>query len=157
MGTKRWNIEKLRWAVRNSTSMRQVLKKLGLVQASGNYVQVKKHIEKNKLDIRHFRGRAWNKGLRGIGKPILSLEQILVLGSHYQSYKLKKRLFENSLRKPRCEECGWAKMSKDGRIPLELDHINGNRLDNRIENLRILCPNCHSMKPTHRGKNKNKG
>ncbi|MDE1988391.1 MAG: HNH endonuclease, partial [Patescibacteria group bacterium] len=41
-------------------------------------------------------------------------------------------------------------------LPLELDHINGDRHDNRLENLRILCPNCHSLKPTHRGRNMNK-
>ena len=49
--------------------------------------------------------------------------------------------------------CGWAKISIDGRIPLELDQINGNRHDNRLENLRILCPNCHSLQITHRGMN----
>lgn len=47
-------------------------------------------------------------------------------------------------------------MSEDGRIPLELDHINGDRHDNRLENLRVLCPNCHSLKPTHRGLNRSK-
>lgn len=54
---------------------------------------------------------------------------------------------------PRCELCDWAEMAEDGRIPVELDHINGDRYDNRIKNLRILCPNCHSLQSTHRGKN----
>ncbi len=58
-----------------------------------------------------------------------------------------------NLKKPECEECGWAKRSEDGRIPLELDHINGDSHDNRLENLRILCPNCRSLEPTHRGMN----
>lgn len=79
-----------------------------------------------------------------------------MIDSDYQSFKLKSRLFSEKLKIPCCEECGWAKKSEDGRIPLELDHINGNRRDNRLENLRILCPNCHSLKPTHRGLNKKK-
>lgn len=54
----------------------------------------------------------------------------------------------------KCQLCDWAKYSIDGRLPLEPDHINGDRYDNRIINLRILCPNCHSLQPTHRGKNK---
>lgn len=61
---------------------------------------------------------------------------------------------EDGLKPACCEECGWAKISNDGRLPLELDRINGDRNDNRIENLRILCPNCHSLQPTHRGRNK---
>lgn len=156
MKTKRWNEEKLRKAVIESTSIRQVIKKLGLVEAGGNYEQVKNWIKKLNLSTVHLKGRAWNKGLHGIGKPLISLERILVKDNTYQSYKLKKRLFEDGRLKPRCELCGWAKRSIDGRIPLELDHINGDRHDNRIENLRVLCPNCHSLQPTHRGRNKNK-
>ena len=91
--------------------------------------------------------------MRGIGKPLLSLDEILVKNSTYQSYKLKKRLFKEGLRPKYCEECKWAKITKDGYLPLELDHINGDRHDNRLKNLRILCPNCHSLKPTQRGRN----
>lgn len=94
--------------------------------------------------------------MKGIGVYRRSLEEILTRNSRYQSYKLKRRLFAAGLKKPSCELCGWSKEAKDGRIPLELDHMNGDRYDNRIENLRILCPNCHSLQPTHRGLNKRK-
>ncbi len=157
MRTKRWDIEKLKLAVKESRSVRQVINKLGLVPAGGNYDQIKKYIKINKLDTKHFRGYAWNKGMRGIGKPFIKTKDILKTNSDFQSFKLKLRLFKESLKIQKCEECSWAKTSIDGRIPLELDHINGNRRDNRIKNLRILCPNCHSLKTTHRGKNKNKG
>lgn len=156
MRKRSWSIEQLSNAVKNSTSYRQVIAKLGLVEAGGNYAQIKKYIKENNFDINHFTGMCWNRGMVGIGKPILSLEEILTTNSHFQSYKLKNRLFAANLKKKSCEECGWAKKSEDGRIPLELDHINGNNRDNRLENLRVLCPNCHSLKPTHRGMNKRK-
>ncbi|HEY4477322.1 MAG TPA: HNH endonuclease [Candidatus Paceibacterota bacterium] len=130
--------------------------KLGLREAGGNYEQVKKYIKEFKLDIKHFHGRAWNKGMRGIGKPRIPLHEILIENSSYQSFKLKKRLFAGGLKPQHCEECSWSVRSQDGYLPLELDHINGNRHDNRLENLRILCPNCHSLKPTHRGRNRKK-
>lgn len=151
-----WTIDQLKLAVAKATSYRQVLGLLNLREAGGNYDQLKKYIKENNLNTGHFKGKAWNKGLRGIGKPYISLEKILVSNSTYQSFKLKKRLFGAGIKSKQCEECGWAKTSEDGYLPLELDHINGNRHDNQIENLRILCPNCHSLKPTHRGRNRNR-
>lgn len=153
MKTRSWNTKQLIAAAKESFSFRQVLHKLGLKEAGGNYTQIKKYLEEYKIDIKHFRGKGWNKGMKGLGKVKISLEEILRPNSSFQSYKLKKRLFAAKLKFPKCEICGWAKKSDDGRIPLELDHINGDSHDNRIENLRVLCPNCHSLQPTHRGRN----
>ena len=156
MRKRSWTDLQLREAVQSSSSYRHVLGALGLRDAGGNYEQVKKYIKEYNLDTRHFTGRVWNKGLKGILRPSLPLEQILVKNSFFQSFKLKRRLFAKGIKPKYCEECGWAKLSDDGRVPLELDHINGDRHDNRLENLRVLCPNCHSLKPTHRGKNRKK-
>lgn len=139
-------------AVVGSFSYRQVLSKLGLREAGGNYDQIKKYIKEYDFDSKHFKGRGWNLGLRGIGKPIIPLEKILVKDSTFQSFKLKKRLFTVGLKPQYCEKCGWAKRTVDNYLPLELDHINGDRHDNRIENLRVLCPNCHSLTKNHRGR-----
>lgn len=154
MRQRTWTQEQLKNAVINSLSCRQVLTKLNLKPTGGNYRQLSKYVQESNLNTSHFKGHAWNKGLKYTGKPLQSLEKILVENSDYQSYKLKLRLFINGYKKERCEICGWAEKSIDGRIPLELDHINGNHLDNRITNLQILCPNCHSLRPSHGGRNR---
>lgn len=154
MSRRSWTKEDLIKAATNSLSVRQVIAKLGLVEAGGNYEQVKKYLKQYNVDTSHFTGMTWNRGMRGRHMPLIPLTDILIKDSTFQSFQLKNRLFRNNIKKPSCEECGWAKRSIDGRIPVELDHINGDRHDNRIENLRILCPNCHSLKTTHRGKNK---
>jgi hypothetical protein len=156
MSKKRsWTDEQLREAVASSFSRRQVLIRLGLEPRGGNYAVVKGHMERLGLDQDHFYGQGWNKGW--VFDPRIkqqTLEQILVKNSSYQSFRLKKRLFAVGLKKQACELCSWAAVSPDGRIPLELDHINGDHSDNRLENLRVLCPNCHSLQSTHRGRNK---
>lgn len=152
---KSWSDEQLREIVPNVKSLRAVIKQLGLIPAGGNYVQVARRIKELAIDTSHFTGKAWNAGWKFDPRPpVQPLDQLLVKTSYVQSHKLKQRLYVHGLKLPVCELCGWAQVSADGRIPLELDHINGVHTDNRIENLRILCPNCHSLQPTHRGKNK---
>jgi len=150
---RKWTDEELVSAVKKSLSTRAVIKHLGLVPAGGNYTQVKNRIEGLSLDTAHFTGQGWRRDKKFLFTPKIPLEDILVKNSNYQSFKLKKRLFRGGIKKPACELCGWAEKSEDGRIPVELDHINGDHNDNRINNLRILCPNCHSLQPTHRGRN----
>ncbi|MBW6441772.1 HNH endonuclease [Patescibacteria group bacterium] len=153
MSKRSWSKEDLVLAVKSNRSVRGVIKQIGLIPSGGNYKQINYHIEAMGLSKDHFTGKLWSKGLSLGHNPKIPLEEILVKNSGYQSYKLKHRLFLAGLKKEECEECGWKKQSIDGRIPVELDHINGDNRDNRLENLRILCPNCHSLKPNHRGKN----
>jgi hypothetical protein len=150
----KWTDEELRDAVASSLSVASVIRALGLVPAGGNYDQVQRRIRDLGVDTSHFTGQGWNKGGQFVPTPALPLEEVLVAGRWTGSHLLKKRLFRAGLKKPQCELCGWCQRAPDGRIPVELDHINGDRNDNRLENLRILCPNCHSLQPTHRGLNK---
>jgi len=154
MRPRSWTENQLREAAKSSYSIRQVIKKLGLKPAGGNYYQLHQYIREYGVDTTHFRGMAWNKDLKGTGRSRHRIEEVLVKGRPFQSYKLKLRLFREGLKQRECEECGWNKVTQDGYLPLELDHINGDHSDNRLENLRVLCPNCHSLKPTHRGRNR---
>lgn len=100
-----------------------------------------------------------NQGGKGFNKPKtegngkISLEEILEGNQpQYQTFKLKNRLIEAGLKVNQCEECGISEWNNKP-IMIELDHINGNRTDHRLENLRMLCPNCHSQTNTFRAKN----
>lgn len=140
-------------AVKESSSVHQVLSKLNLKKAGGNYQCAKDRIKKLNLDTSHFHGKNWNKGKQLPKRQ--PIESYLVDGKLVQSNSLKKRLINEGLKEHKCEECGITHWN--GKIaPIELDHVNGNRYDNRLENLRILCPNCHAQTETYRGKNKYK-
>ena len=143
--------QELRDVVKVSGSLRQVLQKLNIVAAGGNYETTKKRISDYGIDTSHFHGQKWNKG-KTIG-PKRSVEEYLIEGKLVQSHKLKLRLIAEGLKKHKCECCGITEWNGQP-TPIELDHIDGNRYNNTIENLRILCPNCHAQTPTYRGKNK---
>ena len=72
--------------------------------------------------------------------------------NHLVTYQLRSRLISEGYKEYKCEECGISEWNGK-RIGLELDHISGVRSDNSLENLRLLCPNCHSQTHTFRGRN----
>ena len=155
MRRKSWNEHQLREAIRGSTSWSGVMRRLGLAVAGNSVKFIQAKAAELRLDISHFKGHGWSKGMTGMPSPpqVISLPEILVEKSCYTSSKdLKRRLFKAGLKEMRCEHCLKTEWM-GGPIPLQLDHINGIRSDNRIENLRVLCPNCHALTPTWGGRN----
>jgi predicted nucleic-acid-binding Zn-ribbon protein len=145
----------LREAVAKSFSYAEVCRKLNIRPVGGNYKTIKINISKFNIDITHFTGKAWNVGLKY--KPFhvkIDLKDILVENSSYtNTNKLKQRLISEGLKTHKCEKCGNVEWLKE-KIKLELHHINGVNNDNRIENILLLCPNCHATTNFFRGNNK---
>lgn len=142
------DIIEIKKIIKNSNNYSDVLRKLNLKTTNGNYETLKKIISKYKIDITHF-NRKINIKHNNLKLPLCD---ILKDGVSYNSTRLKNRLLDESIKKHKCENCGNEKWLDDN-IPLQLHHINGNRFDNRIDNLQLLCPNCHVLTDNFGSKN----
>lgn len=144
-------------AVKSSHSIASVLRKIGIRPTGGNYDTAHRKIKELKLDTSHFSGKGYLKGKTHTWARKTPLNNILIenftggVGTH----KLKLRLIKEGLLQKKCHRCGineWLGYQ----LSLELEHKNGDRYDNRIENIELLCPNCYSLTATYRGKSKGK-
>jgi HNH endonuclease len=146
--TRKWTDDRLREVVRESRSMSEVLRRLGYVPSGGMYRYVNAKVQMLGIDRSHFTGQAWSRGVScPPGSRNRPLEDILVVGSMYPSGALRKRLVATGIKQACCEICGLDQW-RGQPLSLALDHINGDPTDNRLENLRILCPNCHAQTDT---------
>jgi hypothetical protein len=154
MRKRTYTKEELILAIKSSTSIRQVLIALGLAPRGGSYKTIHNAIKKFNIDTSHFVGQAWSKN-KALNTRV-STEDYLANKKPISSFKLKIRLLQEKLLQPVCCYCNLAEWLGNP-IPLELDHIDGDRNNNNLNNLRLLCPNCHALTPNYRGKNKGKG
>lgn len=139
--------EQLEEAVKNSKSYKKVMEYLNIKAMGGNYATIKKKVIELNLDTSHFTGMLWSKGLK-IGDKYPTIDYLTNLRC-ICSHKLKKRLIKEKYFDYKCYKCNlneWNNLP----IPLELEHIDGDHSNNRIENLTILCPNCHAQTATYR-------
>lgn len=154
MGKRKWTDQQFIWAVKSSLSYAEVIRKLGLIVAGSNYDTVKRKIKELNLDTSHMTNQGWNTGKRFKKiKQAQPLSEILIKDSKFvNSNNLKQRLLKENMKQYKCEKCNNDKWL-DYKIPLELHHVNGDKHDNRIENIQLLCPNCHALTENYRGKN----
>jgi len=154
MSTRSWTRQQLEDAAASSVSINETTKKLGLnPRWSGNWSTVKKWLRVYEIDITHFKGKSHCKGRKfpNRGKP---LDELLVKDSPALLVSgLKKRLLAQGLLPLVCALCENPGKWRGQPLVLRIDHINGVNNDHRIENLRLLCPNCDSQLPTYCGRN----
>lgn len=146
----KYNKETLEPIVETSLSIAEVCRRLEIRPVGGNYKTLKKYFTLLEIDTSHFTGQGWNSGDRykNFGKTC-SLEEIMIENSTYtNNSRLKDKLFSAKLKENKCEICGLNDWNNKP-IVIHLDHINGNNMDNRLVNLRMLCPNCHSQTETY--------
>jgi 5-methylcytosine-specific restriction endonuclease McrA len=144
-----WTDEELIKSVKYCTSWSQVLVDLDLSKNNINVQSVKQRVQDLKLDISHFGVSRYLSGKH--------ISEILVKDSTYKDKKtLKLKVLNLGLVEDRCYICGRSPIWRKKKLTLQLDHRNGVRNDHRIENLRMLCPNCHSQTKTYGGKSRKK-
>lgn len=137
----KYSLEELKEIVKHCFSYRQFAKELGY--SSESFDSIKQIIERYGLDISHFKGQGWNKD--NINYSIFKN------GKASNSGVLLRAL--TILRGWKCEKCQKEKWQGE-RIPLCIHHIDGNHINNEIDNLQVLCPNCHAQTDNYCGKNK---
>lgn len=143
-----YTLAQLREVIAESTSWAESLRKLGLRDAGGNFKTIQRHAAAWNISTEHF-----DRGLsrRRVGS-VRPLAEVLVQNSNYKRSTLKRRLYAEGIKERRCELCGQTEEWNGSRMALILDHINGVPNDNRLENLRIVCPNCAATLETHCGR-----
>jgi hypothetical protein len=147
-------MENFKEIIKQSETYKDVLIGLGLNINGTNYKKIKKIINEDNIDISHFLNVSDFLIKYPNPKSIIPLEDILVSGSTYENRgSLKRRLYKEGLKERKCELCHQGEFWNGKKMSLVLDHINGVNNDNRIENLRVVCPNCNATLDTHCGKN----
>ena len=148
-----YTIEQLNEIIITCDTFSEVCRKLSIPVFSGNIKTLKNKCNKNNIDYSHFKGRGWSKDKVIHNTIKIPLFTILVENSNYLgTSRIKKRLIKEGLKEDKCEICGISEWQGKP-LSLQLHHINGVNNDHRIENLQILCPNCHTQTDNYGSKN----
>lgn len=147
--TTKYTKEILQDAVDNSHSVADVLRFLGLKWAGGTHHYISSKIKSYEIDTSHFGGKGWAKGRTSPDR--LDWTAILVYdrlnGRKQHTYMLRRAIVDSGAEEV-CSECGKPPVWNNKPLVLEIDHIDGNNVNDVPENLRFLCPDCHSQQAT---------
>lgn len=146
-----WTDQQLTVAVAESITMAAVYRRLGLKPGGGTHEHLRGHVRRLGLDTSHFRGQGWGKGQRHSPEDLTAnLMPLLRRGVLIKN--LLRRLLASGLKERKCERCGLTEwLGKPA--PVQVDHRDGDHLNNELANLCILCANCHMQTETWGFKN----
>lgn len=142
--------DEAREAIAASNSWAESLRQLGLCPTGGAWRILKKHAKNWGISTDHFDPEAGR--LERLNRRRRPLSELLVKDSTYPRKDVKRRLLAEGLKAPRCELCGQGEIWRGKPMSIILDHVNGVRDDHRLENLRMVCPNCAATLDTHCGR-----
>jgi hypothetical protein len=150
----RWTREVLEAAVAASTNMCDVLRRLGLEVVGGHHAHFSRRIKAYGIDTSHFQVPSRRGEVRRPWRPdALLVEQPAGHARRVPGHRLKAAMKDLGVPE-RCARCGIEPLWRGRPLPLEVDHVDGDWRNNRIGNLRLLCPNCHCVTDSYRGRNK---
>lgn len=148
-----WSQDKLLKAISKSECKSDILRNLNISTRSGNFQTLDRYCKKYKIDISHLKYKN-NRGNKF--KKIKTNEEFFVENSESIGKSVKKRIIQEKLIDYKCKKCNNDGNWMGKKLSLQLDHKNGINNDNRLLNLRFLCPNCHSQTKTYAAKNMNR-
>jgi Zn finger protein HypA/HybF involved in hydrogenase expression len=157
---KKIEIEKLREVAGRVKSALQAAKELGISSNGGATTRLRKLILQNNIDISHWTGQLWSKGFTSLDDERIKSSipktdgEPFCEGSVTNPSSVKSLIIKKNLLPYKCAMCNMDPFWNGMELKFQLDHINGIRNDHRMENLRLLCPNCHSQTDTFCAKNK---
>jgi len=147
------DIDRVKSVAKESISISDLLRNLGMSISGSGWRSISKYIDDNNIDTSHFMTRSeMTKHLSF--KRRKTLQEYLDTRKSINGQEVRKKLVEEGYSEDKCELCNLPNEWNGQPLTLQLDHIDGNRYNNTIQNFRIICPNCHTQTKTHSGKNR---
>jgi hypothetical protein len=147
----RYSEQDARVAVAASKSYAEALRRMGASSTGNSFKVLQKYVRVWAISVEHFDPHATMRARSRVGR--VPLDEVLRTGRPFSRGALKRRLYDEGYKDRRCEDCGQGELWRGRQMALILDHVNGVPDDNRLQNLRILCPNCAATLDTHCGRN----